>query len=346
MTRTRLDSAAMAATPLLRYTFLSTLLFLLVSVGPTLARSLPDPALAPDLTPRSSAGHSEGRYLGPEGAVLPFHTDEQVLAFLHTATVVKEKQLDSGLNKPLKLTLEKDGIRANAIFRTVERSFGGGRSDRPDPHRARDSYVFEVAAYKVSRALGLDRVPPVVLRSHNGRRGSLQLWVENAMTEADLLASHRAYESPARRQVQKEVMRVFDQLVSNWDRHQGNSLYDAYGRLWYIDHTRTFRSLPNQQGLDKIAVCDSELFSGLKALDRKVMREELSPYLDLMQIEAMMRRRDKIVSHLEKLIEERGRLAVLFDVEERSNDGVRAARNEITLTILENALRPDPKPAV
>jgi hypothetical protein len=255
-------------------------------------------------------------YLGPDGGVLPFNSDAEVLAFLRTARVIGEKNLADGINHSLKLTLERNGIRANAIFRTVEDVPAFVDDRRPNLTGARDSFMFEVAAYELSLALGLDRVPPVVLRDYQGRHGSLQLWIESAMTEAALIRSGRDDITPARRQYQKEAMRVFDQLILNWDRHQANSLYDTFGKLWFIDHTRSFMSQRDAPGIDKIAVCDGDLLARLKALDRKEVFEQLRPYLSSMQIETMMRRRDKLVARIESMIEERGREHVLYSLEQ------------------------------
>ena len=82
------------------------------------------------------------------------------------------------------MLLEKDGIRADAIFRDVheERAgadHGGGKADL----FFRDDYIFEPAAYELARLLGLDNVPPATLRKLHGKKGSVQIWVENSMTE-------------------------------------------------------------------------------------------------------------------------------------------------------------------
>ena len=37
-------------------------------------------------------------------------------------------------------------------------------------------------------------------------------------------------------------MRVFDELIANTDRNQGNMLIDKQWKLWLIDHTRGFRT--------------------------------------------------------------------------------------------------------
>lgn len=291
------------------------ILTLLVLTPRAVADDDPPPAAAPPPPGAAPATHHDDRrFLGPEGEALPFRSDHEVLEFLHTARVVAAKRLATGINRAQKLTLEREGLRANAIFRVVERNLTAGADGRPDRFAARDSYVFELAAYKMSRLLGLDRVPPVVLREIDGERGSLQLWVENAVTEAGLLQSERVAEHPARRNLQKQIQLLFDQLIYNFDRHQGNSLYDTYGFLWYIDHTRSFRPLPLLPAEDSIAVCDRVLYESLRALDKHELRRELDPYLDFVQIDALIKRRAQLLERLDTLIEERGEEQVLFDL--------------------------------
>ena len=47
--------------------------------------------------------------------------------------------------------------------------------------------------------------------------------------------------NPERTTKQVQVMRVFDELIQNRDRNQGNILWTKDWTLWMIDHTRAFR---------------------------------------------------------------------------------------------------------
>ena len=40
---------------------------------------------------------------------------------------------------------------------------------------------------------------------------------------------------------QIQIMRVFDELIQNRDRNQGNILWTNDWTMWLIDHTRAFR---------------------------------------------------------------------------------------------------------
>ena len=42
---------------------------------------------------------------------------------------------------------------------------------------------------------------------------------------------------------QLHILRVFDELIANTDRNQGNMLIDSRWKLWLIDHSRAFRTI-------------------------------------------------------------------------------------------------------
>src|SRR5262249_54455852 len=121
---------------------------------------------------------------GPDGKPLPFSSDEEILEFLHKAKVVSMKEIGEGINNPKRCVFEYNGVRLDAIFRDVDVEKASITLQRTGTELMfRDSALFEPAAYELSRMLGLDSVPPAVRRSIHGTDGSLQVWIENAMTE-------------------------------------------------------------------------------------------------------------------------------------------------------------------
>ena len=107
-------------------------------------------------------------------------------------------------------------------------------------------------------------------------------------------------------------MRVFDNLIYNTDRNQGNILIDRNWKVWLIDHTRAFRREKELRNPGLIVQCGRKLWEKLKSLDEQVVRERLKKFLSSYEIKALLRRRDKLVQHIQKLIEERGENKVLF----------------------------------
>lgn len=264
-----------------------------------------------ELAPPSQA--PAGRWLGPDGHWLPFTTDQEALDFLRTAQVVGSKRLSEGINKPLKVTLEKDGVRAHAIFRTVH-------VEKLRLHEARhrqffrDSYIYEVAAYELSRLLGLDQVPPAVLRRLGDGDGSLQLWVEEAQSEAKRIRAHEPIFEPALWHQQQQIMLLFDNLIYNFDRNHGNMLTDSSGKLWFVDHTRSFNRVPALASPRDIILCERGVWERLRDLDAEEIRERLRPYLAPVEIGAVLKRRNQLLKHIEKLIQKRGQESVFFDL--------------------------------
>jgi hypothetical protein len=257
------------------------------------------------------------RWTDPEGKPLPFQSEDELLVFLSTADVKSEKQLTGGITFPTKILLEKDGIRANAIFRDVNEektvaSFGTGRSEL----YFRDSYIFEPAAYQLSRLLGLDTVPPATLRKLHNTRGSVQIWVENAMTEGKRLKDKLTAPDEKRRQKQLQMINVFDALVYNADRNRGNILITPDWKLWMIDHTRAFRRNTDLQNAAGLKQCERGMYERLKALDVAVVRERLKEYLTTFEMDALLKRRKLILERLDKLIAERGEEQVLYTYSE------------------------------
>jgi len=185
-------------------------------------------------------------FYDPDGKPLPFETFEEVEEFLETADIVWKEKLASGTNKrKRKILLEKDGVRTHAILRTgyeVKNSPGGGFVD---------SCHSEVAAYRLSRLLGMESVPPAVAR----KGGSIQIWVEKATTDASRREKGTEPKDPVAFEQQVQVMGVFDNLIANTDRNPGNILIDGEGKVWFIDHTRSFAGQKELKYPEKITGC-------------------------------------------------------------------------------------------
>jgi hypothetical protein len=277
--------------------------------------SLPPPIQeAAGMTSQAPAGLE---LLGPDGTTLRFAGDEELLDFLRTATVVASEEIGMGRSGALKIRLEKDGQQANAAFRTVDERSGRVTTLSGQTYRNfRDSYRFECAAYELSRILGFDNVPACVLRAIDGKEGSVQIWVERAMTEGGRVDAGLPAPGGVRWFQQTQLMYLFDALLFNFDRNSGNVLIDERGKIWFIDHTRSFSMDDNIEKIDRIMVSDRAVFEKLKSLDEARLTERLGPYLvpsDMKrQIGSLLERKDKLVKHLEKAITEKGEAQVLF----------------------------------
>jgi hypothetical protein len=91
------------------------------------------------------------------------------------------------------------------------------------------------------------------------------------------------------------VMRVFDQLIYNIDRNLGNLLITSDWRMWMIDHTRAFRRHRTLLSERDLRGCDRTMLARLETLDKATLTRELSRWLEMGEIEALLARRDRIV---------------------------------------------------
>lgn len=260
-------------------------------------------------------GASDVTWYDTDGHPLPFASLDEIERFLETAEIISDRPLHTGRSGPRKLVLEQDGVRAAAAFnasdavvRGVTRHFDINVSD------FHDDYHFNCAAYRLARLLGLNSVPPTVLRDVGQTSGSVSLWIEHTITEKDRVDRGLQPPNQFRWNQQKKIMVVFDNLIGNVDRNQGNILIDRSWRLWFIDHTRAFITASELCTPKTLTRCERGLYTALQELDPEMVRNELSPFLTGPQIDAVLIRRDLILQCLEQEIDRLGRSVVLFDL--------------------------------
>ena len=109
-------------------------------------------------------------------------------------------------------------------------------------------------------------------------------------------------------------MKMLDILINNDDRNVQNFLVDADAHIILIDHSRAFitskKILKNEKKLPK--QYDRALVEKLRTLDRETLDASFKGLLGGAQIKAILERRDFLLSHVDKLVEERGEARVFF----------------------------------
>ena len=106
---------------------------------------------------------------------------------------------------------------------------------------------------------------------------------------------------------------MFDQLIYNTDRNLGNVLITKDWKIWMIDHSRTFRRHKTLKTPGNLGKCDRRLLAAMRKLNYEMLASELRPYLNKVQIKALLARRDRIVKFFDTAVAQKGEHAVLYD---------------------------------
>jgi hypothetical protein len=257
-------------------------------------------------------------WLDVEGRPLPFQSDEEIEEFLRTATVESTEKIPVGVTGPRKVVLAGNGVRANTVFKDIERrekgvtkKIAGNRYRFRD---WRDSHTYDVAAYHLDRLLRLDRVPPAASRKIKSKDGSVKMWVEGSITEKTRRDRGCSPPDSIRWNQQRQIMHIFDNLVANRDSNLGNSLIDNNWRVWFIDCGRCFGETTELFYSKAVTHCERGLWQALQDLDEERLEERLGPYLTVHERRALLARRDKLVQRLQDRIDELGEARVLYDL--------------------------------
>ncbi|MGQ0429299.1 MAG: metallophosphoesterase, partial [Gammaproteobacteria bacterium] len=182
------------------------------------------------------------------------------------------------------------------VFKRLSTDFGA--TDRKQALDIADRFQYEVAAYRLDRLLGLDLVPVTVPRTVNGQRGIVQFWIEDSINLREMLERQLQPGGWCEALPQYNLMNVFDMLVHNTDRTQENALFTRDWMLVLIDHSRAFTTeLKPPRLLYKGALeVPPSLGARLAALDRDRLQQELGPWLHKRQIDAILKRRNRLLS--------------------------------------------------
>jgi hypothetical protein len=263
--------------------------------------------------PNRPFGRSAPCWNGPDGERLPFDSFEAAEAFLRESRVLETRGIGEGRTRPQKLLLERDGVRAHAVFRHVDSERRNQRLQDGRLHLLlSDSYRNDLAAYRLSRLLGFDRVPPAVERRVDGRRGSVQLWIEGALMEKQRRNRGLEPPDPADFDRQRQMLDVFDALVCNIDRNLGNILVDGDWNIWYIDQTRTFARYQEPVRVSAGLGLDRGIWARLASVPDDEIRAAVEPWLSRWQIRDLVERRRALVEGLRSEIARQGELNAFF----------------------------------
>jgi hypothetical protein len=240
----------------------------------------------------------------PGGSTAVALTDAETERFLSTAKIIRTKGAPKGITGSTQATMSDGTITHDAHIQTIDESKREFRSTAGVELDFRDSWMFNVAGYKLDRLIGLNMVPVSVKGRFRSLPAAVTWWADDVMMDEGSRVKKKV--NPPAEKVsywnhQVYMMRLFDQLIYNTDRNQGNMLIGSDWRLTLIDHTRAFRKHTTLRLPAHITRCDRGVFEKMKALAFDPMKLELGSYLDDQQIKAILARRDLIVARLESL---------------------------------------------
>lgn len=226
---------------------------------------------------------------GATPAPLP---DDEAIALLESAEFVASQLIPWGSNYSFAVAmLDADGREQLAIYKPR-----GGEAPLYD-FPPGTLYLREVAAYRLSRMLGWNLVPPTTIRTGPHGIGSLQIYIEPAREEPDWDA-HRFW-GQSTEEIERLVL--FDHVANNADRKIGHCLRDGAGNVWGIDHGLTFNEVPKLRTVLWQFVGEpvsTRLMADLARVceNRSALECELGPLLNRAELNALQQRLERIVA--------------------------------------------------
>jgi hypothetical protein len=221
--------------------------------------------------------------------------------FLRTAEVVAVEEIDWGVLKPKKVTLQKGPVRLNAAFK-----YYTGRNPMTGQW---ESWEAEIVAYELDKLLELNMVPPTVEKRVGDKKGSVQLWVEDCRLWNDI-QGQKAGRADWGEFVAR--MKVFDNLIRNTDRNGQNILIDSDWHPVLIDHSQTLNGGDILSGPELPEHFDRALVDRLRSLSYEELKPRLGDLIRDGQIKDIVKRRNKLMKYLDRLVAEQGEEVVYY----------------------------------
>lgn len=226
--------------------------------------------------------------------------EPEIEKLLAEGKVAKLEAVPIGVTKPQRATLEGEPAMRFA-WKALRPGYSKGFME---------SYKAEIAAYKFDRMLGLNMVPPIVERNMNGSNGAAVLWVENTRG----WSVEKPPQGPEPKwSLQITRMKMFDLLIANIDRNQGNLIYDADWHLFLIDHSRAFIGKKDLKGIAPLGRVDRELWNKMAALTIEDLDRGLDKWVGTNEKKAILIRRDLMAKQINEMVAKRGERAVFYN---------------------------------
>ena len=217
---------------------------------------------------------------------------------LKTAEIARLEAIGTGVTQPKRAYTKSAGLFESFTWKPLKPGVRRGYFE---------SYKSEIAAYELDKLLALNMVPPAVEREMNGERGAAVVWVSPTTSVKQMGGT-----LPAGRVPGHEVRRMllFDNLIGNPDRNGGNILVDGARNIILIDHSRAF--VPKKDLLTKVERVDEKLWAAIQKLTPEALRTTIGPLVGDDALGAMIERRTRMQSEVDKLVAKKGRAQVII----------------------------------
>lgn len=249
------------------------------------------------------------------GDSVPKPTEAEKEQFLKVAKITKTRQASKGVTGSSRVTMTDGRMTHDAHVQCIDESKHEFVTDRGTELNFKDSYKFNIAAYRLSRMLGIENLPVTVERKVLGKTCAVDWWVDDVMMdEAKRKEKKMQAPDPEHWNNEMYVVRVFDQLIFNVDRNLTNLLILNNWDIVMIDHSRSFRLAHTLENPKNLVRCDRTLLDNLRALNKDNVAKALIPYCTKSEVEGVMARRDVIVKFFDDQVKEKGADTILYDL--------------------------------
>lgn len=233
-------------------------------------------------------------------------SQEELENYLKTANIVSvRKNEQAGRTAPWRIALDNGQVKLGGYFKHI---------NRHRPSFLADSYQYEIAAYELSKLLDLDIIPPVVEREIEGLTGSLQLFIEDCIRESERKRRNIEPPDPEGFKNKLEVINVFENLVFEEECSDADDtlIHLKDWKIFRVDFSMAFSPTPALIPGCRISRCSRRLYQKLLQLKSGQVKDKLGTYLNDDEIEALLKRKEIIITKIKQLLKEKGEEAVLF----------------------------------
>ena len=242
-------------------------------------------------------------------------SDDDKERFLREANIVSSQKLSIGVTLSLRLDLAAQSFRHHAHFQNVDEYKRMISRPRITEANFRDSYRYNIAAYRLDRMLDLNLTPVSIERVYRGRKGALTWWVDDVLM-MDLDRYKKGIEPPDPQSWNHQMhhVRLFNELVYNTDPNRGNVIIDKSWGVWLVDFTRAFRAHRKPRHVENLyGMIDRRVWNNLLTLNEETLKDRMDGVLLGGEQRGVLGRRDAIVRLMGERMAREGEAAVICD---------------------------------